>query len=70
MEAPMNDRDPRKNASGCPDTTAYEAIKNIDKENERFYKLLHGIFDMCELAGFRIQGRIVLRDQKSGKVWR
>ncbi len=31
-----------------------EAIKNIDKEDERFYKLLHTIFDMCELSGFKL----------------
>lgn len=47
----MNDKDLRKNASGCSDPTAYEAIKNIDKEDERFQKLIHTIFNMCELSG-------------------
>ena len=47
-----------------------EAIKNIDKEDERFYKLFRTIFDMCELSGFKLQGRIVLVDENRGRVWR
>ena len=61
----------KKNASGCDDPTPYEAIKNIENENSvRFYKLLHTIFHVCELAGFELEGRITLKDKKSGKVWR
>lgn len=66
----LTDRDLRKNLEGYPDPTAYEAIKNLDKDNERFHKLLHTIFDICELAGFHLEGRIVLRDEQTGKVWR
>jgi len=66
----VNDKDLRKNASGCSDPTAYEAIKNIDKEDDRFHKLLHTIFDMCELSGFRLDGRITLVDQETGKVYK
>lgn len=66
----MNDRDLRKNAEGYPDPTAYKAIKNIDKEDERFHKLLHTIFNICELSDFRIEGRIVLIDEVTGKVYR
>lgn len=66
----MNDRDLRRNASGCPDPTAYQAIKNIDREDENFHKLLHTIFNICELSGFRIEGRIVLVDEVTGKIWR
>ena len=65
----MNDRDLRKNAEGYSDPTAYEAIKNIEEE-ERFNKLLHTIFNICELSGFRIEGRIVLIDKVTGKVYR
>ena len=45
-------------------------MKNIELEEERFHKLLYAIFDICELAGFEIEGRIVLVDKRSGKVWR
>lgn len=66
----MNDKDLRKNAEEYSDPTAYEAIKNIDKEDERFRKLLHTIFYICNIAGFEIEGRIVLVDKKTGRVWR
>ena len=66
----MNDRELKRNGSGYVDPTAYRAMKNIDKESERFYKLLNTIFNMCELSGFSVEGRIVLKDKKTGKVWR
>lgn len=66
----MNDKNPRKNAEGYSDPTAYEAMKNIDKEDERFHKLLFTIFNICELSGFQVEGRIVLVDKENGKVWR
>lgn len=65
--------DPRRNASGCMDLTAYEAIRNIEQEakaEERFKKLLSTIFYICDLAGFLIEGRLEIRDKKTGKVWR
>lgn len=57
------------NGSGCKDLTAYEAIRNIEN-GERFNKLLNTIFDICELAGFSVENRIVLKDKRTGKVWR
>lgn len=62
--------DLRKNAEGYLDLTAYEAMKHMEKEDERFHKLLHTIFYLCELAGFEIEGRIVLVDKKSRRIWR
>ena len=99
------DAELRKNASGCSDPTAYEALKNIEREerknkmedrcvccgqiipegiqvcpncqakntntyDDKFHKLRHTIFYLCELAGFKIEGRIILVDKESGKVWR
>ena len=73
----MNDNDIKKNGSGYYDPTAYNAIKNVankersfDKSDEEFYKLLNSIFDICELAGFHIENRIVLREKETGKIWR
>lgn len=66
-------RDPRRNASGYMDLTAYEAIENVDREadaEKRYKKLLSTIFYICDLAGFHIEERIVIRDKKTGKVWR
>ena len=59
-----------KNSEGYTDLTAYQAIKNVDKEDEKFQKLLHTIFDTCELAGFEIEGRITLVNKKTGRIWR
>lgn len=66
-------KDPRRNASGYMDLTAYEAIKNADREADaeaRFKRLLATIFYICDLAGFRIEGRLTIVDKKTGKVWR
>lgn len=68
--------DPRRNGEGYLDLTAYEAIRNIERsvpseeEDLRFHKLLHTIFYLCELAGFQIEGRIVLKDKQTGRVWK
>jgi hypothetical protein len=65
-----NDRDIRRNSSGYVDPTAYEAIKNVEAETERLQKLLTAIFAICDLAGFHIEERIVLKDKRTGKIWR
>lgn len=57
------------NGSGCKDLTAYEAIRNVDSET-RVKKLLKVIFSICEIAGFKVEDRIVLKDKKTGKIWR
>lgn len=60
----------RKNASGYSDPTAYQAIKNIENEDDKFHKLLDTIFNICELSGFHLEERIVLKDKNTGKVYR
>lgn len=60
------------------DTTPYQAINNMEKaaslkttsgKNARFYKLLYTIFSVCELAGFELQGRVRLKDKRTGKIY-
>lgn len=63
-----------KNTEGYIDIVPYAAIKNIDrnvvsKERTHLRKTLRAIFCICELAGFRVCGRIVLEDLKTGKIW-
>lgn len=60
----------KKNAEGYSDPTAYKALKHIADEEVRFHKLLYALFDICELSGFEIEGRIVLVDKQTGRVWR
>ncbi len=62
--------DIKKNGSGCSDPTAYKAIQNIEKERARLQKLLDTIFTICEFAGYHVEERLVLKDKKTGKIWR
>lgn len=64
----MGNNDLQKNAEGYSDPTAYKAITSSD--DGRFYKLLNTIFTICELSGFHLEERIVLKDTQTGKVWR
>lgn len=66
----MNGRNVWRNAEEYFDPTAGAAIRNYEEEHRRFRKLLRAIFYICELSGFRIEGRIVLVDKRTGKVWR
>ena len=62
--------DIRRNGSGYLDTTAYEAIKHVDEEAARFHKLLETIFNICELSGYHLEGRITVRDMETGRLWK
>lgn len=65
--------DLRKNGEGYYDPTPYQAIKRLEKwdeEGEKFGKLLHTIFTMCDLAGFEIQGRITVKSKETGRLWK
>lgn len=67
----MGDRNnPRCNAEGYSDPTAFEALRNLEREEERFHRLLYTLFYLYELADFEIEGRIVLIDKKTGRIWR
>ena len=60
----------RKNSEGYSDPTAYRAMMNLEIEELRFKKLLRSIKDVCDLADFEIEGRVVLIDKQSGRIWR
>lgn len=67
------ENDIKRNGSGYFDPTAYHAIKNADKpdpDDIRFRKLLETIFNVCELADFHLEGRITVRDKRTGKIRR
>ena len=66
-----NINDPRRNSEGYLDLTAYEAIVNIEREEEkRFKKLIRTILNICEMSGFRLEGRITVTDVRNGRTWR
>ena len=58
-----------RNGAGYIDPTACVALKKLEEE-ERFHKLLHTIFYICENAGFHVEERIVLKDLRTGRVWK
>ena len=64
----------RRNGEGYSDPTAAVALADIERasveESERFHRLLDLIFGICEIAGFHVEERIVLKDKKTGRVWR
>lgn len=62
--------DLKRNGSGYVDPTAEKAIRKTDKDRERLEELLNHIFYICNLAGFHVEERLVLKDKKTGKVWR
>lgn len=66
------DNDLKRNASGCIDTTAYNAIRiaDGDVEQQRFNEMLYTIFDICDNYGYKVEGRIVFVDKQTGKVLR
>ena len=66
----FKEKDPRKNASGCGDLTAYNAIQNIDEEEEEFKKLFRTLRYICNVAGFEFDGRICIRNKESGRVYK
>ena len=70
----MANRNPYFNQSGCPDPTAYEAMKPIIKEDAELegkvnftIKVLKYILNEC---GFDLLNRIEIKDRKSGRVFR
>ena len=67
--------DKRKyNRSGCKDMTAFYAIENVSREEKadekRVRELLKQIFRDTEKAGFNLENRLILKDKKTGKIWR
>ena len=68
----MNYKGDRFNGENYPDPTAYEAIKNVDRENRErdilAKKVIKTIQNVAHLAGFDIVGKITLREHKSGEI--
>jgi hypothetical protein len=76
VEAPteeMTEFEKAHNGENFPDPTCYKAIKRYEREQqsewERHHKVIGCILRICELAGFSVENRIVLKDRKTGKVW-
>lgn len=66
----MGDKEIKYNKEGYPDPTAYKVLKKEQLEEERFRRLMATIFYICENAGFHIEERMVIKDKRTGRVWR
>ena len=66
--------DPRRNAEGYLDVTAYLGTKSvIQEENEAERKnkdLIHTLRLLADMAGFEIVGRITIKHKKTGRIFR
>ena len=75
----MENENIMKNGSGYTDSVAGEAITNMDNENvkkpenkeyTRYRKFVGCILRICELSGYHLEERIVVRDIRTGKIWK
>lgn len=53
-----------------PEVTKLAGNQEPDRDERRFRKLLKMIFSLCEIAGFDLVERVVLRDKRSGRIWK
>lgn len=70
----MDNGNPKVNASGCKDYTAYTAIKNITREDNMRDKAVSELINVIKYLvrgmGFEIIGRIAIKDKTTGKEYR
>lgn len=70
-----------KNASGYADPTACKAIRKVDRDRaaeeaewwnskNRLDDLLDCLKYIIEASDFELEGRIILKDKKTGRVWK
>lgn len=74
-----NNKDPRRNESGCMDLTAYEAIKKVDREgkdrgkherNEEVFTAIKLVKNMLRKFDLIVINRIEIKDKRTGKIYR
>lgn len=69
-----NNKNPFLNSSGCPDPTAYHALKPLIKEEADLDKKVHNLINVLKFivdwAGFEFIGRIQVKDKRTGKEFR
>lgn len=70
----MANKNPHFNASGCPDPTAYEALKPIIKEDTELENRVNFLIKVLKFiisqSGFELLNRIEIKDKKTGRTFR
>jgi hypothetical protein len=69
-EGVMRMSKPWQNAEGYTDLTAYHGITNAEREKDMISQVIGTLKAVARLAGFEIEGRIVLKNIKTGKEYR
>ena len=61
-----------QNHEGYSDETYYSADEKMeyDRQKRRVAGVIKHIMYICNLAGYHVETRIVLRDKRNGRVWR
>lgn len=44
--------------------------RQADSDVERFNRVIHILKSVCDMAGYSVENRIVLKDNKTGRVWK
>lgn len=69
-----DNKNPFLNASGCPDPTAYHALKPIMQEDAALEGKVNFLIKVLKYiiaeSGFELLARIELRDKKTGRCFR
>ena len=52
------------------DSDVWANMSDEEREEVRLKRLVKTLYYICDLAGFHVEERFVLRDKYSGKVWR
>ena len=70
----MAGKNPFYNTSGCPDPTAYKALKHVEAEtgplDNKVSFLIKVIKFIINESGFELVNRIELKDKNTGRYFR
>lgn len=66
----MPDYGIKRNKEGYSDPTAYTAIRNIQKEEQRVAELINVLKYIIDQSGFELTARIQLREKRTKKEFR
>jgi hypothetical protein len=64
------DRELKRNGSGYVDPTAQKAILRLQAKQKRVSRVIENLKNAANIAGFEIEGRIVLKDKRTGEIWK
>lgn len=60
----------RTNGEGYDDSTAYAALRKVQEEEQRIREVVNALHRVANIAGFKIDNRMILTDIKTGKTYR